>query len=295
MYVLSCCKVNFIDTCQTNENEDGFTCIYDYTIDIGDYEIVKLGIGFSTNLNNNLNNYNLSLESKNETTIYTDLNYISGDFNREEFKIYSNYLSILVQSKDTSQNLDYYNWMKAYNNWVINENHTITNMDYLFPYTYKYTINNGTIENNEISQTPNNMYNGSSLSYSRLTLNNNTALYLGMYFIDRVTETRYWVYFTDEVYYTMSNDLIFNTDYNNNQETITTIQAPSNVREEYSNAYTINLSEIEEIIINYRNKKNEWLNLFNSIYEPMPQTIKNILVVGYTILLGYAIFLIFKD
>lgn len=275
---------------------------FDLTIDTSNYNFIKVAIGVLPNM------FDLTIRNTNNTNFSIDLNNIGSEYNLISYNVMDELKALYIDSKSNDINYRYYIKRPL-------EYDTIS--------SYYYDKQNNIIENSidstifkqgyyEIDTQP--FYGGVEATYNnslgqytelgnyyietgliQLGPNKRYALYIASEIFNRDRYSQHNIYVNDKVYYGYTNDFTLKIEYGN-----THIDTTYNVTNEYlasafENVSDVNFESIKDIINEYEEYKDQWLAIFNSIYDPMPNVIKHILVVIYFMACSYGIFLIFKD
>lgn len=129
----------------------------------------------------------------------------------------------------------------------------------------------------------------------RLGTNSNVALYIAGEEQEngRVGETS--IYMSDEVYFSFTQNFNLTINYGNTHDNIEYQVTNTYLATAFNNISKTDFGILTDIVEQYEEYKEEWLELFYTIYNPMPNIIKQIITIIYFLGCSYGIFLIFKD
>lgn len=282
---------------------NGDTCYWEQTttnvsISNDSYESINNGIKIKFELQASNNNYeeiklaivtlakncNITISDTTTDIYYYDINVVGDNYSLNHFTPYGNIIGILINSKNNN-NINYRTYSKRNKEWD-----NITFYQYIKDInTIKDSISSDVykVDNFYIETTTQNL--GSNSLYELYILltsmgTNQTPI-----------QEDYYIYTSTDVYYTKSNNMTFNIQYENIDETITINNQNSFISSELNNVTSVNFDYMQQLVNEYRQYKEDWIELFESIYNPLPEVIKNMLVIIYFMALCYGIFLIFKD
>lgn len=268
---------------------------FDLTIDTSNYYEIKLGIETKAKM------FDLKIEDIQNENFTFDFNEVGIEYNIEVYDTLNEIKAIYINSK--SQDINYRFYLK-------------NDREYAYQYFYKFIKENNIVEsgisttnfkvsyfeNNNNEQLPGLML-GSLDNMGELYIetglielgpNKPNVLYIYMEDEQGTLQDNY-VYYNDQVYYTYTNNFTFNINYGNTNETINYEVNNQFLNNQFNNANKVDFSTINEIVQEYEQYKEQWLDIFYSFYEPLPQIVKHIFIILYFTMLAYGIFLIYKD
>lgn len=288
----------YVDNDSETYTQDTYTyeleLIYDMTGQ--DYKEIKLAIV------NDSKNFDFTIKSTTDNDIDYELNTIYYDYCREITTINKSIAGILVNQKPTIKNdimyrfytkvngneatdtgqISYYYYNKKWNQiqdkWVAYDNYIYYKEPRLLGYIYNWILT-GTIEMGE---------------------NKEETLFIFMsYTNDNGRNDIYKNYFNTQVYYTITDNMNkININYTgtggNIQQNIEVDIQATYIAEEQDYLLSGTFTYLSEIIEEYTQYKNEWINLFDNIYQPMPRIIKQIAIFLYSMLWIFGIYKITK-
>lgn len=279
----------YISNTNTEKTNNITTITFEEQETIGTYTTYKIAIEINTEEESNIKIYNIE-----NTNINVDINTIGKEYNIESYIVTTN-TGILVNGKNN--NLNYRTYTKRdtpFKDITYYQYHKSSNLvkEDLQSNIFKIglTTTNRILYGSEKLTT----YYYIQTTNLEIGANSDNSLYILLLPFEN-SNNIYYVYYNTEVYYTKSNNLTFTIDYNNTQTTKTVNVDNGYITNNYNNITNINLSDIERIVLEYEQYKNDWIELWESIYNPLPNIIKHIMIILYTGALTYGIFLIWKD
>ena len=281
---------NDTETDNTTSYTYEFTLNYDLTNSTTTYDQIKLAIEQMPS-EFKLKVYSYETDRSNSF----DLNVMKKEYSKEIISITHNINGILVDKKPTNNNtINYRFYQKRTSEWGLGLN-----------YFYYYYKDKNTISDQTIPTSIYETYTDGATTFwietgtILLGENENNKLYIFSSYEETEQAQSYKFYFNTDVYYTISKSFEFIINYTGDGTQINEEVKPyidnNFIQEEYNNSTIVDLSNIEEIIEEYKQYKEQWLLLFNSVYQYIPNILKNLLLILYTILHCYGIYLIFKD